>query len=218
MKRTLAAVTILMACTAPVHADWRDDLWWADNAVHGDGAAVSYPHYRYSSTLSRHMRWHQSTVDGEDRGPQVRGYIQREERQTERRAEIREDRRIRDEYRHEKEWDERNPADAGVHCHKRETVVGELAQTVDGALIRGERQFAATARYLWGERYIDLTNARGYKRRCDRISTNETLMGRAAEAVNREVGTDIGVQYRCIISAQPCKASMQDVFMGSPQK
>jgi hypothetical protein len=184
-----AVVAIVVVAPSGVSADWRDELWWADKAISSDGH-MGRPHYdSYSQRRvyyeQHYRRWRAY------RQPQVASYIYREPE-------------YRAEHRHEHEWNNKLPGDRGVTCHAREDVVGDLANSEAGALSKAERHFQATARYKHGERYLDLTNARGYRKRCDRASTNETIVGKLTEAV---VG-DAGVQYRCFVSAQPCKANL----------
>ncbi len=103
----------------------------------------------------------------------------------------------------EERWERRDPAlERGEHCKGSPVrVVGELHVTKEGALNAAVRQWQATVRYDEGEKFMDIENARGYRWRCDRASTNETTLGKIGETV----GAGSGFQKRCVVLATPCR-------------
>lgn len=104
--------------------------------------------------------------------------------------------------RDEERWERRDPgSERGVRC-KDETVrvVGGAHLTKEGAINDAIRQWQSTVRYDHGERFMDAENARGYRWRCDRASTNESTVGKIGEALGR----GDGFQKRCVVLARPC--------------
>ena len=103
-------------------------------------------------------------------------------------------------------WERRDPSlERGVSCKDDIVrVVGGLHLTKDGAINDAVRQWQSTVRYDFGERYMDIEQARGYVWRCDRAGTNETLAGRVGEAIS---GGN-GFQRRCVVMARPCRMPM----------
>jgi type IV secretory pathway component VirB8 len=79
-------------------------------------------------------------------------------------------------------------------------VVGVEHATEAAAKEAAIRQWQATVRYDYGERYLDIDNARHMRWRCDRSGTNETVAGRVESAVTGGAG----YLKRCIVSAVPC--------------
>jgi hypothetical protein len=117
-----------------------------------------------------------------DDEPRVYGYVRRD--------------------RDEERWERRDPgSERGVRC-KDETVrvVGGAHLTKEGAINDAIRQWQSTVRYDYGERFMDAENARGYRWRCDRASTNESTVGKIGEAL----GGGGGFQKRCVVLARPC--------------
>jgi len=136
--------------------------------------------------------------------------VGREERREERRAERREERRAerREEWREgrrgrEDEWERRDEGrERGESCKIDVVrVVGTEHQTETAAKDAAIRQWQATARYDYGERYMDIDNARHMRWRCDRSGTNESVAGRVESAVT----AGGGYLRRCIVSAVPCR-------------
>lgn len=101
------------------------------------------------------------------------------------------------------DWERREPSqERGVSCKgEMVRVVGGAHLTEKGAINDAIRAWQSTIRYDYGERYMSLENARDYRWRCDRASTNESTVGRAAESLT---GGD-GFQRRCVIIARPCR-------------
>lgn len=122
----------------------------------------------------------------------------REERRAERREEWREGRRER-----EDEWERRDERyERGEFCKNDVVrVVGTEHQTETAAKDAAIRQWQATSRYDYGERYMDIENARHMRWRCDRSGTNETVAGRVESAITGGAG----FLRRCIVSAVPCR-------------
>jgi hypothetical protein len=123
--------------------------------------------------------------------------VRREERRDERRDFRREGRREREE-----EWERRDESlERGEFCKDEVVrVVGVEHVTEAGAKEAAIRQWQATVRYDYGERYLDIENARQMRWRCDRSGTNESLAGRVGEAVTG----GSGYLKRCIVMAVPC--------------
>jgi hypothetical protein len=86
--------------------------------------------------------------------------------------------------------------------------VGEAHLSEKGAMDAAIRQWAASVRYDLGEKFMEIENARHYRWRCDRASTNESTVGKIAEGIT---GGAAGWQRRCVVIARPC---MQPVKRG----
>jgi len=84
------------------------------------------------------------------------------------------------------------------------SVVGLSAFDDKGAEAAAQRQWRVTVTHRFGEVYADLANAVRYKWRCVAVSTNETALGKAGEAVFG----DAAVRKRCGLEAIPCKQPM----------
>lgn len=102
----------------------------------------------------------------------------------------------------EERWERRDPAsERGVQCKDNLVrVVGEAHLTQDGALNAAVRQWSATVRYDAGEKFMSIENARAYRWRCDRASTNESTAGKIGEALSG----GSAYQRRCVVQAIPC--------------
>ena len=100
-------------------------------------------------------------------------------------------------------WERRDPRyERGVQCNAETIrVVGEAHLTKEGALNSAIRQWQSTVRYDWGEKRMDIENARDYRWRCDRASTNESTLGRVGDAVTG----GSAYQRRCVVIARPCQ-------------
>jgi hypothetical protein len=134
--------------------------------------------------------------------------VRREERHEERRdwreARREERRDLRRDRRREREddWERRDESlERGEFCKDEVVrVVGVEHVTEAGAKEAAIRQWQATVRYDFGERYLDIENARHMRWRCDRSGTNESIAGRVGEAVTGGAG----YLKRCIVMAVPC--------------
>lgn len=113
--------------------------------------------------------------------------------------------RYRHAYRRDEDegWEFRDQRlETGTHCRgDLIRVVGSEHLTEDGAMNAATRQWQATARYDFGEKFMDLANARGMRWRCDRSGTNESIAGRVSETVT----SGGGFLKRCVIQARPCE-------------
>jgi hypothetical protein len=147
--------------------------------------------------------------DGREERREERRDLRREERREERRDLRREVRReerrdLRRDARREREddWERRDESlERGEFCKDEVVrVVGVEHVTEAGAKEAAIRQWQATVRYDYGERYLDIDNARRMRWRCDRSGTNESLAGRVGEAVTG----GSGFLKRCIVMAVPC--------------
>jgi len=98
-------------------------------------------------------------------------------------------------------------SDAVAFCLSEYRALGHPHATSDGALDSAKRNWGASVRHLYGERYMDLTFAADQQYRCTRAETNETAMGRVAEAVS---GGD-AYRVRCELAAKPCRPPLEDV-------
>lgn len=121
----------------------------------------------------------------------------------------------------EERWERRDPSnERGVSC-KTEIgpirVVGGKHLTQPGAIKDAVGRWESSIGYDYGEKFANMENARGYRWRCDKASTNETAFGRAAEgAANVLTGGNADAYYkRCVVIATPC---MQPVVRGDEDK
>jgi hypothetical protein len=120
--------------------------------------------------------------------------------------------RERDEYRDRYEvddarWHWRDRRDeVGERCKDEHVrVVGDTHMTTEGALKAAERHWQATVRYDFGERFMGLDNSRGYRFRCDRAETNESVAGKIAENLT---GGE-AFRKRCVVVARPCMQPLE---------
>ena len=117
--------------------------------------------------------------------------------------------RDRDERRYE-DWEgRRDYVERGVAC-KGEYVmeIGDAHNTTEGALRESERRWQERVRHFYGEIFMSLEDARGYRKRCTRASTNESVVGKVIEGIGRAAGNDGSFQKRCAVVAYPCRAPM----------
>lgn len=170
-KLALALVALAILAPSPVEAQDQDITWALRRFCGAYAWDGSCAHWRY-----RRVRTHVY------RPTRVYAY----------------ERRDRDDER----WERRNIAsERGEHCKDTIVrVVGGAHLTKDGAMNDAIRQWQATVRYDHGERFMEIENARGYRWRCDRASTNETTVGKIGEALSG----GSGFQKRCVVVAKPC--------------
>ncbi|HEX6611855.1 MAG TPA: hypothetical protein VF051_13845, partial [Hyphomicrobiaceae bacterium] len=71
----------------------------------------------------------------------------------------------------------------------------------DNAKQRADLAWQEEVRFLWGERYMDVSNAQRVRYECSRSSTNESWIGKAGE----RIAGDAAVKKRCRITALPCR-------------
>jgi hypothetical protein len=86
------------------------------------------------------------------------------------------------------------------------------ANSEDGAWKDAQRNWENQVRAMYGERFMDIGNAKdGGERQCFISSGNQSVAGRVAETVggvaNRVMGTDVdGRKHRCRVMLRPCMA------------
>ena len=71
----------------------------------------------------------------------------------------------------------------------------------DNAKQRADLAWQEEVRFLWGERYMDVSNAQRVRYECSRSSTNESWIGKAGE----RIAGDAAVKKRCRLTALPCR-------------
>lgn len=131
----------------------------------------------------------------------------------------------RDRYYHEHDdserWERRDPSsEKGVSC-KTEVgpirVIGGKHLTQPGAIKDAVGRWESSIGYDYGEKYMSMENARGYRWRCDKASTNETTLGRVGENIAGAItGGNADAYYkRCVVIALPC---MRPVERGDEDK
>ena len=147
---------------------------------------------------------------GEANAQDENGWVRRVlrvERWRQRRAEIRE-REILEERRREAERRgdtrvygyTRRLAEEREHCILNEThATSVLSDSENGAMNSAKLNWGAMVRAEMGERYMDIEMAVDVRHRCYRASTNETLLGKAAESLTG------AFQWRCEIKARACR-------------
>lgn len=97
-------------------------------------------------------------------------------------------------YRTPDDRDDRDYRD-GNHCKEPVRGLGTQWIGTKGALDAAKKDWMERTRYDFGEKWIDLSNARDFESRCGRVSIGE-VAGQ--------------VTYRCEIVARPCKAWLKD--------
>jgi hypothetical protein len=87
-------------------------------------------------------------------------------------------------------------------CYGIVTAVGVESLSAERALAAAERVWAASVRFDYGERYLDLDNAEQRNSVCTRSSVNDSFGGKLGEQI---VG-ESAISHRCKIWARPCRA------------
>jgi hypothetical protein len=83
------------------------------------------------------------------------------------------------------------------------------ANNEDGAWKDAQRNWENQVRAMYGERFMDIGNAKdGGEKQCWISSGNQSAVGRVTEAVGRVVGSDNldGRKHRCRVMLRPCMA------------
>ncbi len=111
-------------------------------------------------------------------------------------------------------WNRRDPRDErGISCKDVTPVrvVGRKHLTQAGAIKDAVGHWESTIGYDFGEKFASMENARGYRWRCDKASTNETALGKVGEFVGNVAsgGTADTFYKRCAVVATPCMQPMQ---------
>jgi len=99
-------------------------------------------------------------------------------------------------HEHDYEYGDRAP-----DCKPPLSRAGTEAFDEDNAKQRADLAWQEEVRFLWGERYMDVSHARRVAYECSRSSTNESWIGKAGE----RIAGDAAVKKRCRITAQPCR-------------
>jgi hypothetical protein len=89
---------------------------------------------------------------------------------------------------------------SNVVCFSTVESLSVEANTEDGAWKDAQRNWENAVRWKYGERFMAISNATELMRRCSRSSGNQSLIGRALEAVAD------AHKWRCEIAAKPCMA------------
>lgn len=89
---------------------------------------------------------------------------------------------------------------SNVACFSSIESLSVEANTEDGAWKDAQRNWENAVRWKYGERFMGITNAADVVKRCSRSSGNQSMIGRALEAVAD------AHKWRCEISAKPCMA------------
>lgn len=110
-------------------------------------------------------------------------------------------------------WGQRDPREErGINCKDATIrVVGGKHMTVPGAIKDATDRWQSSVGYDFGEKWMAMDNARGYRWRCDRASTNETTAGRVGEAIGSALsgGQADAFYKRCVVIATPCMEPMK---------
>jgi hypothetical protein len=89
---------------------------------------------------------------------------------------------------------------SNVTCFSSVESLSVEANTEDGAWKDAQRNWENAVRWKYGERFMAISHASEIMRRCSRSSGNQSLLGRALEAVAD------AHKWRCEIAAKPCMA------------
>jgi hypothetical protein len=102
---------------------------------------------------------------------------------------------------HNHDHDYERDYDRAPDCKPPLSRAGTEAFDEDNAKQRADLAWQEEVRFLWGERYMDVSHARRVAYECSRSSTNESWIGKAGE----RIAGDAAVKKRCRITAQPCR-------------
>lgn len=97
--------------------------------------------------------------------------------------------------------DDHGRHDGGSECKPSLARAGSEAFDEDNAREKADLAWQEEVRFLWGERFMDVSNARRVTYECSRSSTNESWIGKAGE----RIAGDNAVKKRCRITALPCR-------------
>lgn len=107
--------------------------------------------------------------------------------------------------RHDHDHDKYDRGDRGPECKPALARTGTEAFDEDNAKQRADLAWQEEVRFLWGERYMDVSNAQRVSYECSRSSTNESWIGKAGE----RIAGDAAVKKRCRINALPCRGDRE---------
>lgn len=91
-----------------------------------------------------------------------------------------------------------------AHCLPEIKAHGTPHVTEDAALTAAKRHWQAVVRYEHGEKYLSIETASNVRWRCVRAETNETVAGRAVEAITGDAW-----RMRCEVVARPCRTELR---------
>mgnify|MGYP001571888852 FL=1 len=92
------------------------------------------------------------------------------------------------------------PAHDGAACHPLLAATGEQAQSKENAETKALTAWQGRVRFHYGERFIDIANAKDPRVACSPSSVADTVGGKIQDKL-------LGVShYRCEIAARPCRA------------
>lgn len=112
-------------------------------------------------------------------------------------------------HHHHRSGNVRRDATADVQCWPHVEAWSVEANTEEGAWRDAQRNWENQVRAMYGERFMDIANAKeGGERQCWISSGNQSVAGRVAETVGRAVGTEAidGRKHRCRVMLRPCQA------------
>ena len=104
-------------------------------------------------------------------------------------------------------------ATGSVDCYPHVEAYSVEANTEDGAWTDAQRNWENIVRAMYGERWLEVRNARETEKQCWASSGNQSVAGRISERVGNAVqsitGNEGGIdgrKHRCRILAKPCQA------------
>jgi hypothetical protein len=104
----------------------------------------------------------------------------------------------------------RRDATGDVHCWPHVEAYSTEANSEDGAWKDAQRNWENTVRAMYGERFLEIGNAKAIEKQCFVSSGNQSVAGRITETVGRVVGSSDGGadgrKHRCRVIARPCQA------------
>jgi hypothetical protein len=104
----------------------------------------------------------------------------------------------------------RRDATGDVHCWPHVESYSTEANSEDGAWKDAQRNWENTVRAMYGERFLEIGNAKAIEKQCFVSSGNQSVAGRITETVGRVVGSSDGGadgrKHRCRVIARPCQA------------
>jgi len=187
----IVGLLLLVALGAAIADAQEDDLVWAKKKFchyHAwDGTCAQWRWRKYR--VQRHHRYHEPRQHYRDSSSDVRHYRSRD-------------------YDDGRGWEYRDPrSERGIDCKSFFVrVVGAAALSDEAATRAAVRSWQSTVAYDMGQKYMELANARDYRFRCDRASSNESPLGKLGELV----AGDSATQKRCVVIARPCMMPMQE--------
>lgn len=179
----------------------RADRGWATSAFREDHVRPRGTGQRYrpgGDRPYRHYRRPRTIITDEVIRPEVRGYSYYSDPSHD--------------HRREKPGTTRRDATGDVQCWPFVEAFSVEANTEEGAWKDAQRNWENAVRAMYGERFMEIGNAKdGGERQCWISSGNQSVAGRVAETVggvaNRVMGTDVdGRKHRCRVMLRPCMA------------